>query len=205
MQIRHLISEGEHQQQDFKYAVTSVSKIAHSLSAFANTDGGRLLIGVRDNGTLAGVKSEEEIYMIDAAACQCRPEVECQMEVVREEGKQIVIATISPAGKRPVKCREEDGTYRAYLRQQDENIVASPLHLELWRQLESPGQLTLTDSEHHLLQLISHEGTTLNRFCRQSGLKRQRAIRLLAGWIRFDLLRLVYREPKWMIELNNDD
>lgn len=199
MHIRQLISEGEHQQQDFKYAVTSVSKIAHSLSAFANTDGGRLLIGVRDNGTLAGVKSDEEIYMIDAAAGQCRPEVSCKMEVVREEGKQIVIATIEPADKRPVKCREEDGSYRAYLRQADENIVASPLHLELWRQMDNEGELTLTDKDHSLLQYVPAEGITLNRFCRLTRQKRQRAIRLLASWIRYDILQLTYREPKWIV------
>ena len=200
MSIRQLISEGEHQQQDFKYAVTSVSKIAHSLSAFANTDGGRLLVGVRDNGTLAGVQSDEEIYMIDAAATQCRPEVECHMEVVREEGKQILIATIEPAQQRPVRCREDDGTYRAYLRQADENIVASPLHLELWRQLEDPHPLTLTDADHHLLQLIPAEGITLNQFCRRSRLPRHRAIRLLAGWIRYGILLIVHDNSRFIIQ-----
>ncbi|WP_418631273.1 helix-turn-helix domain-containing protein [Waltera sp.] len=34
-----------------------------SVSAFANTRGGRLLIGVRDDGHISGVKSEEEIFM----------------------------------------------------------------------------------------------------------------------------------------------
>lgn len=199
MQIKKLISEGEHQRQDFKYAVTNVSKIAHSLSAFANTDGGRLLIGVRDNGTLAGVQSDEEIYMIDAAATQCRPEVDCHMEVVREDGKQILIATIDPAPLRPVQCREEDGTYRAYIRKADENIVASPLHLELWRQLSGNRELTLTDSDHSLLQHFANGPLTLNQFCRKSGLKRHRAIRLLAGWIRYEILQLTYKEPQWLI------
>ena len=44
-----LIREGEHQQQDFKYRVADACKLAKSVSAFANTDGGRLLIGVRDD------------------------------------------------------------------------------------------------------------------------------------------------------------
>ena len=47
------------------------------LVAFANTDGGRLLIGVKDNGKIAGVRSEEEKYMIETAAqLYCIPEVE---------------------------------------------------------------------------------------------------------------------------------
>ena len=52
--IRRLINEGEHQQQDFKYRVSDAMKLAKSVSAFANTDGGRLLIGVRDDGNMSG-------------------------------------------------------------------------------------------------------------------------------------------------------
>ena len=37
--LHQLISEGEHQQQDFKYRVTDARKLAKSVSAFANTDG----------------------------------------------------------------------------------------------------------------------------------------------------------------------
>ena len=50
--IKSLISEGENLYQDFKYTINDSRKIAKSLSAFANTKGGRLLIGVKDNGPL---------------------------------------------------------------------------------------------------------------------------------------------------------
>ena len=63
-----LIKEGEHQQQDFKYRVEDALKLARTVSAFANTNGGRLLIGVRDDGHLSGVRSEEEIYVMHQAA-----------------------------------------------------------------------------------------------------------------------------------------
>ena len=66
--IHRLISEGEHVHQDFKFEISDARKIAKSISAFANTEGGRLLVGVKDNGKIAGVRSEEEIYMIEAAA-----------------------------------------------------------------------------------------------------------------------------------------
>lgn len=89
--LMDLIAEGEHSQQDFKYEISSISKIAHSLSAFANTKGGRLLVGVRDNGKIAGVRSEEEIYMIDAAATYfCYPPVACHMETVIENGRTVL-------------------------------------------------------------------------------------------------------------------
>ena len=66
--IQDLILEGEHEHQDFKYQITDARKIARSIAAFANNSGGHLLIGVKDNGNIAGVRSEEEIYMIETAA-----------------------------------------------------------------------------------------------------------------------------------------
>ena len=66
--IHELIAQGEHRQQDFKYQVTDAAKLAKSVSAFANTAGGRLLIGVRDAGAVAGVTSDEEIFMMNRAA-----------------------------------------------------------------------------------------------------------------------------------------
>ena len=93
--IHSLIAEGEHQQQDFKFEISDARKIAKSLSAFANTDGGRLLIGVKDNGRIAGVRSEEEKYMIEAAAqLYCIPEVEYTLQTFIVEGKQVLVATI---------------------------------------------------------------------------------------------------------------
>jgi predicted HTH transcriptional regulator len=73
--LLRLIREGEHQRQDFKYRVADACKFAKSVSTFANTDGGRLLIGVRDDGNLSGVRSEEEIFMMHQAAYRyCKPE-----------------------------------------------------------------------------------------------------------------------------------
>ena len=60
--IHKLITEGEHQQLDFKFEIADSRKIARTFSAFANTDGGRLLIGVKDNGSISGIRTGREIY-----------------------------------------------------------------------------------------------------------------------------------------------
>lgn len=197
--LSELIAEGEHQQQDFKYEISSVSKIAHSISAFANTDGGRLLVGVRDNGTIAGVRSDEEIYMIDAAAhTGCRPEVDCTWETVKAEGHTVLIATIPASTDRPVMAREEDGHWRAYVRVADENIVATPVHLALWRsdQHDAGTLMRFTEQQSSALDLLAKEGEaglTLNQFCRRVMLSRKSAIRLLADLVRFYLVKMEYR------------
>ena len=43
-------------------------KIAKTMAAFANDSGGTLLVGVKDNQKVCGVKGEEEAYMLDLAA-----------------------------------------------------------------------------------------------------------------------------------------
>ena len=59
--IQRLIAEGEHLHQDFKFAISDARKIARTFSAFANAGGGHLLVGVKDNGVVAGIRTDEEI------------------------------------------------------------------------------------------------------------------------------------------------
>ena len=191
--IHRLIAQGEHQQQDFKYEISDARKIARTLSAFANTDGGRLLIGVKDNGKIAGVRSDEEIYMVEAAAAlYCVPPVECHMSVHRVEGRGVVIAEIERSEKLPVRARLDDDSLCAFMRIADENIVASPVQMALWREEGRDGGelLPFTEREHALLQLLTDapEPLTLNRFARLGRLPRHRVVQLLAQFIRFGLV-----------------
>lgn len=123
--IHALIAEGEHQQQDFKFEISDARKIAKTLSAFANTDGGKLLIGVKDNGKIAGVRSDEEQYMIEAAAgLYCSPEVNYTMQTYQVEGRSVLVVQIEESDRKPVYAKDETGKYLAYLRIKDENILA---------------------------------------------------------------------------------
>ena len=190
--LHRLIAQGEHQQQDFKYEISDARKIARTLSAFANTDGGRLLIGVKDNGKIAGVRSDEEIYMVEAAAAlYCIPPVQCHMTTHRIDGRGVVIAEVRPVDKRPVRAQLDDGKLCAFMRIADENIVASPVQMALWREAndEEGTLLPFTPRERALLQMLSEaQGPmTLNRFARLGRLPRHRAVRLLAQFIRFGL------------------
>ena len=67
------IRQGESQTREFKFRVDSQRKIAKTLVAFANTDGGTIFIGVKDNGVVAGVRGEEELYMIEGRLRTCIP------------------------------------------------------------------------------------------------------------------------------------
>ena len=199
--LLRLIKEGEHQQQDFKYRVTDAEKLARSVSAFANTDGGRLLIGVRDDGHLSGVRSEEEIYMMHKAAWRyCRPEASITFDTYRVEGRTIVIATIPPSDKRPIYAKtDKDEKGRAYIRIADENIVASPVHLALWReaQREDGAIMTYTETVSQLLSIIGDDRPTLNQIVRRSRIPRHKVITLLARLIHFHVVAWEYSEQQF--------
>ena len=195
-----LIKEGEHQQQDFKYRVSDACKLAKSVSAFANTDGGRLLIGVRDDGHLSGVRSEEEIYMMHQAAYKyCRPEASIKFDTYHIEGRTIVIATVPPSDKRPVFAIDEDGKTRAYIRIADENIVASPVLLTIWRDVQKQQGIvmTYTDTVRKLLDVMK-EAMTLNQLVRRSGIPRPKVITLLARLVRFGVARWEYIDQQFL-------
>ena len=198
-----LIREGEHQQQDFKYRVSDACKLAKSVSAFANTDGGRLLIGVRDDGHLSGVRSEEEIFMMHQAAYKfCKPEPSIKFDTFHVDGRTIVIATVPPSDKRPVCAQDDEGRMRAYIRIADENIVASPVHLALWRESQKPqgSVITYNDDIKKLLSVM--EGRqTLNQIVRLSKLPRHKVITLLARLIRFGNVRCEYINQQFLFSM----
>ena len=212
--LHELISQGEHQQQDFKYKIDDARKLARSVSAFANTDGGRLLIGVRDDGSIHGVRSEEEIFMMHAAACKfCTPVPTITFETLHVPtapygGKlrTVVICTVMKSELRPVCALEADSKPTAYIRIADENIVASPIHLAIWRQ---EGRLrgeafADTDEERAILTTINEhpEGLTLNQLLKatsQQRVSRQFAATVLARFIRFGLAQLTRRDQQWIV------
>ena len=198
-----LIHEGEHQQQDFKYQVTDACKLAKSVSAFANTDGGRLLIGVRDDGHLSGVRSEEEIFMMHQAAYKfCKPEPSIKFDTYHAEGRTIVIATVPPSAKRPVCALNEDGLMRAYIRIKDENIVASPVHLALWREAQKPkGSITTLDDDIRRLLEVIGSRLTLNQIVPLSKLPRPKVVMLLARLIRFGTANWEYTGQQFLFSL----
>lgn len=203
--IHALIAEGEHQQQDFKFEISDARKIAKTLSAFANTTGGRLLIGVKDNGKIAGVRSDEEQYMIEAAAqLYCRPEIDFSMQTYKVEGRSILVVHINENEQKPVYAKDETGRYLAYIRIKDENILATPVHLRVWQQSVSPqGELIeYTEREQLLLDLLEeNDQLSLNRYCRLAHLSRRSAEHLLAKFVRYDIVEPVFEGHKFHFKL----
>ena len=206
--IHKLVAEGEHCHQDFKFEISDARKIARSISAFANTEGGRLLVGVKDNGKIAGVRSEEEIYMIEAAAnMYCQPQVEIETQTYIVEGRTVLKVQIDEAPNKPICAIDEENKPKAYIRIADENILATPVHLRVWQhsKKEKGALLTFTEKEQNLLSILKeHELLTLNQCCKRCRTSRQVTCNLLADFIRFGLVTPIFQGHQFYFKLNEE-
>lgn len=186
-----MIREGEHRQQDFKYFLSDARKIARTLAAFANTDGGRLLVGVKDNGKIAGLKhKEEEAYVVEAAAhIFCKPAVTYEIKEWVFEGKNVLEVQVHKSPNAPHKAPLENGTYTCYLRKKDENKVATPLEMAILYKLRTSKPLSFTlDSRHkRLLEVLkTQDGQTkydVKKLSRLSLMTEKECIDILSGLI----------------------
>lgn len=84
--IENLLKKPEGLTFDFKLHITNAEKIAKTMVAFANTNGGSILIGVSDDGKIKGIDGEEELYMIEKANdIFCSPSIPIACELYEIE------------------------------------------------------------------------------------------------------------------------
>ena len=70
-----LLREGEGSMSEYKESLSS--SFALDLVAFANSAGGKILLGVRDNGTVVGVRDSNKLRaQIQDIARNCDPPVQ---------------------------------------------------------------------------------------------------------------------------------
>lgn len=191
------IAEGEHQTQDFKFRVDDPRKIARTLAAFANTNGGRLLIGVKDNGKVAGIDPEEEFHIIEGAAdLYCKPKVAFETKVWQDEHKLVLEVYVPPATKRPVKAKDDEDKWKTYVRRADHTLMANKILLGVWKQkdIETQPPQKFSDEEHHFLKTIaSEQPVTLSKLYRKVDLTKSIIDKLLIRFICWDIIAMDIR------------
>lgn len=196
--IQNLILQGEHRQLDFKHSTSSSRKLARSLVAFSNTAGGRLLIGVKDNGIISGVNVEEEYYMVEAAAqLYSKPEISFEAKAWNEHGKTVLEVTVEAGKKQPYYAQSEEGKWLAYVRVDDQNILANLVWLKTFKKRQkSKGILfEYKKAEQFLLNYLENQQTiTLSKFSRLARIPRPKAEDILANLIVMNVVQIVFTE-----------
>ncbi|WPL18283.1 Divergent AAA domain protein [Thiorhodovibrio winogradskyi] len=140
-----LIRQGENSGVEFKRDDLRREQLAREVVAFANFQGGRLLIGVEDDGTVTGIQREDlEHWVIDTVFGRTvHPQLLPYYETVRvDDGKQVAVVTVLPGTAKPYVVRHnqrEDiyvrvgSTSQLATREQQAALFASGglLHAEL--------------------------------------------------------------------------
>ena len=114
---------------EFKRKVADPLKIAREVVAFANTQGGYLLIGVDDDGSIPGLKyGTEEAYALREILDKHCPSVSYRvMQVKLTEKKQVVVFWVDESLQKPVflwyNIKKRSG--RAYIRVADKSLQTS--------------------------------------------------------------------------------
>ena len=206
--IHRLIEQGEHQQLDFKFEISDSRKIARTLSAFANTDGGTLLVGVKDNGVIAGVRSEEEIHMVEAAAqMYCKPEIKFQTKEWVIEGKTVLEVYIPAEENGPFYAQSDNGKWLAYLRVEDQSLLANKVLLRVWKGEKRKKGINIkyTDKEKILLNHLREKKTiTLSAFSKLAKISRYKAENILVNFILLDIVDIVFTEKQIYYKLADE-
>jgi len=207
--IKKLIAEGEHQQLDFKFEISDAARLARSLAAFANTDGGKLLIGVKDNGVIRGVRTDEEKYMVENSAQQyCKPEViYSTKEWVLDD--KIVLEVDIPFSKKHIhKAPDNDGNYKAYVRVKDQNLLANGVLMKLWTKRINDKKIKFVYTkqvQEILFYLRTHPFITLETAKKISGLPKFKTEHLLADLILLDIIEQEISEKNEFYKLNEPE
>jgi len=195
MNIKKLIFEGEGVSLDFKKTITSCEKIARTMVSFANNKGGRLLIGVYDDGTIKGVKSEdEERYMITRAAhLFARPALEPIFEEVYVDDKLVLVVEIKQSTEKPHYALAEDGKWWVYIRVKDKSVLASKIVVDvLKRSAQDEGVLIeYSEKEKTLLEYLDvNQRINIKQYCELLKMTRKGAQRILVNLALSGVIRI---------------
>jgi predicted HTH transcriptional regulator len=195
MNIKKLIFDGEGVTLDFKKTITSCEKIARTMASFANNKGGRLLIGVADDGTIKGVKSEdEERYMITKAAqLFARPALEPVFEEIYVDDKLVLVVEIKESATKPHYALAEDGKWWVYVRVRDKSVLASKIVVDvLKRAADDKGVLIeYSTKEKALLEYLDKmERINVKEYCDLLKLSRRNAQRILVNMVLSGVIRI---------------
>lgn len=191
-----LISEGENLHQDFKFSIDNLKKIARTLCAFANTDGGRLLIGINDKRKIVGCNPQEELHMIDEAAKHfCKPEITFTSKIWQEDFRMVLEINIEVSEQMPHKAKDDNGNWRSYVRINDHTTAANKILEGVWVEKKKQTQIPdrLDQEQLSILNIIQEDQlVTLSQLYKKSNLSLKKVDQIVVLLTYWDFLEMVF-------------
>ncbi|MEM1138020.1 MAG: ATP-binding protein, partial [Bacteroidota bacterium] len=182
-QLARLIQKGESQTLDFKRKITKASKIAKTLVSFANTKGGKILVGVDDDQQIIGIDPEEERFIInEAAKFYCEPALTLTFLAIEDTyGKNVLVVTIPESNEKPHHALFANNEKKVYVRMNDKSILASKILIKNMQKgiNEHPTGKLNPQQERLITFLQKNEKITVKQYASAFNVSERRAKRIL--------------------------
>ena len=208
MKLSALLTKKEGERLDFKQTISDHYKIAKTISAFANTNGGTLVIGVKDDKTVIGIDPEEEKYILTTAAeFYCDPPVVLEFAELEEEDKTVLLVKIKTSDFKPHYIRDKNNIRHAYIRNKDKSIPAGKKTIKLMHKGLSfekkseknarSNQKSYSFNEGKLLAFLEkHEKITLKQYMQMVNISKRRAVKILNDLIEQGTIKIHEQEKE---------
>lgn len=97
--LLRLVANGENEKLELKASVPTPEEIARHIATFANTDGGLLVLGIKEPAQVVGVNDHRARAMIIAAQRQLSPAVSINVESLALGGHPVVVAHVEASSE----------------------------------------------------------------------------------------------------------
>ncbi len=195
--LKRYVSFGEGFHIEFKRRAPQPERLAKEVIALANARGGKLFIGVDDDGTIRGVRDaeEERFALRQALDAHCDPPIAVAIEAVEVTHKrEVLVVDVPESPEKPHYLVNGNGRVRAaYVRVADQSIEASREAVRLMKHERAPTDVRFEfgDKERALMRYLDrHEQITVEGFARLADIPKRRASQTLVLLAKANLLRL---------------
>ena len=211
-EIYNYLYQGEGEKLEFKQRLTSEFKISKTICALANTKGGIILVGVKDNKSICGIDPEEEKHILEKAAqFHCNPPVKLDIEEIyheesNEDHKEKIVlkVTVPQSNLRPHFAESKPGEWHAYIRQMDHSLIAGKRSIQLMKKNNAPPvNHTLSANEKKLIDYLKiNNRIDLKKYMNLVNISQRRARRELHDMLQKGLIKVLEHEKEDYYVLN---
>lgn len=188
-----LIAQGEGQRLEFKRHIPNPHKIAKTITSLANAEGGIILVGVSDDGTIYGISPEEERYMMNKAAKEmCHPAIALHYDLFEDEEEQaVLIVHIKQSSEKPHYALNKKGKKGIYIRSLDQSRRANEKELEHFADLKKRREDPMPSTNNEiaaLLYLDDRPQITIKEYAKLINSSRNKARHILTRLVQYGFL-----------------
>lgn len=213
-ELEQLVELGEGISLEFKRRVPQPERIAKEIVALANTNGGRIVLGVGDDGTIEGFEhiAEQQFLLRQATEAHCTPPVEYETErVVVGDQRDVIVVIVPESRKKPhflvadASSNGSEPTGPVYVRVEDRSVEATDETVQRLREQRPEGSVTFEfgDTESLLMRYLDDYGRiTVPQLAQLADISPEHASQTLLRLTRADLLHLHNSEDGDYFTLN---